>query len=107
MSEEIDCFVPNDRMPENTRAGVTGYSGRSTTSTTGYAAKRWSDDPWSALTTGEAEAWRAGWRDALVRIRSIALMVEKEGKCRNATREDAMAVLVGQIDRIADMEPHA
>jgi hypothetical protein len=22
---------------------------------------RWIDDPWSALTTGEADAWRAGW----------------------------------------------
>ena len=50
--------------PKRARA-VTGHSGRSTTSTTGYAAKRWSDDPWCNMTTGEADAWRRGVRDAL------------------------------------------
>lgn len=33
-----------------------------TAENTPRAPRRWSDDPWSALTTGEAEAWREGFR---------------------------------------------
>ena len=78
---------------------VTGYSGRSTVSTTGYAAKRWidppatdrvtidlaaqpkrwSDDPWCNMTTGEEEAWRRGVRDALYVAAEEA--ADREGGC--------------------------
>ena len=33
--------------------------------------RRWSDDPWSALTMDEAEAWRAGWRAACVKVGDV------------------------------------
>jgi hypothetical protein len=69
-------------------------------------AVRWVDDPWSALTTGEADAWRAGWEAA--RERAVLICIDQ------AVRPADDLLMIGRAkgaaacaDAVAAMEPPA
>lgn len=62
-------------------------------------ARRWSDDPWSAMTTGEAEAWRAGY--AAAKAQAVAICAKVSDAAH--PHADSDAHVAG--DRIAAMEP--
>jgi len=95
MSEEIDCFVPNERPDRNTRA----------------APRRWSDDPWCNMTTGEADAYRRGWedakREAIKRVRDAGSELRSEALL-NRTLYAAFGRTVGAVVvAITTMDPPA
>lgn len=66
-------------------------------------ARRWSDDPWSALTTGEAEAWRAGWEEA--KAQALKAAAVDIGLLRDLHEEKAAAGASLIAGAIAAMEP--
>jgi len=89
MSEEIDCFVPNERPDRNTRA----------------PARRWSDDPWCNMTTGEADAWRCGFETARTMAVLYARRVKLPEDCGPAEAHGRMAGSLDAAEAIAAMEP--
>lgn len=70
------------------------------------APRRWSDDPWSALTTGE-DAWRAGYEAA----RAQAVRAARQAPIpEDASPAEAHGRLSGAMiaaEAIAAMEPPA
>ncbi len=75
-------------------------SGRKRKAAGGASGRRWSDDPWSALTTGEGDAWRAGYEAA--RAQAVAIAQPPQGRLMVAADYDAREMVA---DAIAAMEP--
>lgn len=66
--------------------------------------KAWVDDPWSAMTTGEADAWRAGWEAAKAQaVKALRDSAASWG--RDAFRDEAYAVRM--VVAISSMDPPA
>ena len=69
------------------------------------APRRWSDDPWSALTTGEGDAWRAGYEAARAQAVKAARSapIPKDASPAEAHGRLSGALIAAQA--IAAMEP--
>lgn len=70
-------------------------------------APRWSDDPWSALTTGEGEAWRAGYAAAKAQAVRICRQAVIPDYCTALEAHGRMAGTVEAAQAIEAMEPPA
>lgn len=71
----------------------------------GALGRRWSDDPWCNMTTGEAEAYRRGWRAAKLQAMRAARQVPIPEDCGV---HEAHGRLMGSMDAssaISAMEP--
>jgi hypothetical protein len=68
---------------------------------------RWIDDPWSALTTGEADAWRAGFEAAKAQAVRICRQTAIPDYCTAPEAHGRMAGTVEAAHAIAAMEPPA
>ena len=71
------------------------------------ATKPWIDDPWSDMTTGEADAWRAGWEAARAQAVRICRQTVIPEDCGHAEAHGRMAGTVEAAQAIASMEPPA
>lgn len=71
------------------------------------APRRWSDDPWSALTTGEGEAWRRGWEAARAQAVRAARQAPIPEDASPAEAYGRMAGTVEAAQAIEAMEPPA
>lgn len=80
-------------------------SGRNSRAASAPAPRRWSDDPWSALTTGEAEAWRAGYEAARAQAVTLARRVPIPCQCSPAEAHGRMTGSLDAALAIAAMEP--
>lgn len=67
--------------------------------------RAWIDDPWSALTTGEADAWRAGWEAARAQAVRICRQVPIPEDCTAQEAHGRMAGTLEAAQAIAAMEP--
>lgn len=71
------------------------------------APRPWIDDPWSAMTTGEGEAWRAGYEAARQQAVRLARQVPIPADCGHAEAHGRMAGSLDAAHAIAAMEPLA
>jgi len=72
---------------------------------TSQLPKRWSDDPWCNMTTGEADAYMRGWRAAKLQAMRVARQVPIPEDCGG---HEAHGRLMGSLDAssaISAMEP--
>lgn len=74
-----------------------------TNEVTNQLPKRWSDDPWCNMTTGEADAYRRGWEAA--KARAVNLCVTEASEFRRDQMRDAMDACQTCALVIAHMEP--
>lgn len=68
-------------------------------------ARRWSDDPWSALTMDEAAAWRDGYEAAKAQAVRLAHQVPVPEDCGAIEAHGRMAGSLSAAEAIAAMEP--
>lgn len=70
-------------------------------------APRWVDDPWSAMTTGEAEAWRAGWEAAKAQATRLAGQVPIPEDCAAIEAHGRLSAAMDAAHAISAMDPPA
>jgi len=68
-------------------------------------ARRWVDDLWGSMTTGEAEAWRAGWEAAKGQAAWVALRVSMPPRCTALESRERIAGSITAAFAIAAMKP--
>jgi len=94
------------RQPvDNSQPNACAVTSKLPKEVTSQLPKRWSDDPWCNMTTGEAEAWRAGWEAAKAQAVTVARRSPIPEEASPAEAHGRLSGALISAEAIASMEP--